>query len=199
MSIPLASLLISRYVRRGCNSSIVKSAYPATWCHIKYFATHKNDVNKELVQRDVFQNIKNKNKDTYLEMLNIYKEKEIKRRGHVEFIYSALKHMKEFGVEKDLDVYKSLIDVLPKGKMIPRNMFQAEFMHYPKQQQCAIDLLEQMEENGKCMSTLRKHFGVMLFINRMLNRLDRLARPSIISCNLLSLRPFSDFRKGKFA
>lgn len=27
-------------------------------------------------------------------------------------------------------------------------MFQAEFMHYPKQQQCAIDVLEQMEDNG---------------------------------------------------
>lgn len=27
-------------------------------------------------------------------------------------------------------------------------MIQAEFMHYPKQQQCVIDLLEQMEDNG---------------------------------------------------
>ena len=32
--------------------------------------------------------------------------------------------------------------------MIPTNVFQAEFMHYPKQQQCAIDLLEKMEDNG---------------------------------------------------
>lgn len=34
------------------------------------------------------------------------------------------------------------------GKMIAQNMFQVEFMHYPKQQQCAIDVLEQMEDNG---------------------------------------------------
>ncbi|KAJ8916863.1 hypothetical protein NQ315_005870 [Exocentrus adspersus] len=70
------------------------------------------------------------------------------RRGHVEFIYSALKNMKEFGVHKDLEVYKALIDVLPKGKLIPTNLIQAEFMHYPKQQQCVIDVLQQMEDNG---------------------------------------------------
>ncbi|GLV45109.1 ECSIT [Carabus blaptoides fortunei] len=56
--------------------------------------------------------------------------------------------MESFSVHKDLEVYKSLIDVLPKGKFIPTNIFQAEFMHYPKQQQCAIDLLQQMEDNG---------------------------------------------------
>ena len=33
--------------------------------------------------------------------------------------------------------------------MIPTNVFQAEFNHYPKQQQCAIDLLEKMEDNGR--------------------------------------------------
>lgn len=26
--------------------------------------------------------------------------------------------------------------------------WQAEFFHYPKQQNCIVDLLEQMEENG---------------------------------------------------
>lgn len=33
--------------------------------------------------------------------------------------------------------------------MIPRNIWQVEFMHYPRQQQCGIDLLEEMENNGK--------------------------------------------------
>lgn len=47
------------------------------------------------------------------------------------------------------ETYKKILDILPKGKMIPTNVFQAEFMHYPKQQQCAIDLLEKMEDNGK--------------------------------------------------
>ena len=38
---------------------------------------------------------------------------------------------------------------MPKEKMVPTNQFQAMFMHYPKQQQCAIDVLEQMERNGE--------------------------------------------------
>lgn len=101
-----------------------------------------------LVKIDAFENIANRNKETYLDMVKIFEHRDIHRRGHVEFIYSALKHMESFGVHKDLEVYKSLIDILPKGKFIPTNIFQAEFMHYPKQQQCAIDLLQQMEDNG---------------------------------------------------
>ena len=71
------------------------------------------------------------------------------KRGHVEFIYAALSRMKEYGVERDLETYKKLLDVFPKGKLIPRNAWQVEFMHYPKQQQCCIDVLDQMESNGK--------------------------------------------------
>ncbi|KZR99957.1 Evolutionarily conserved signaling intermediate in Toll pathway-like protein [Daphnia magna] len=41
---------------------------------------------------------------------------------------------------------ETTVDTLPKGTCI--NMFQAEFMHYPKQQQCIIDVLEQMEDDG---------------------------------------------------
>ncbi|KAF5281229.1 hypothetical protein FQR65_LT14822 [Abscondita terminalis] len=103
---------------------------------------------KDLTLYENFEAINNKNRNTYLEMVKLFSKRDIYRRGHVEFIYSALKNMKDFNVEKDLDVYKALIDVLPKGKFIPTNMFQAEFMHYPKQQQCAIDLLEQMEDNA---------------------------------------------------
>ncbi|XP_069684979.1 evolutionarily conserved signaling intermediate in Toll pathway, mitochondrial isoform X1 [Periplaneta americana] len=103
---------------------------------------------KSLVPRDFFENIENKSKETFLDMIRIFENRDIHRRGHVEFIYAALRHMEVFGVHKDLEVYKSLIDVLPKGKFIPTNIFQAEFQHYPKQQQCIIDLLEQMEDNG---------------------------------------------------
>ncbi|KAG0712383.1 Evolutionarily conserved signaling intermediate in Toll pathway, mitochondrial [Chionoecetes opilio] len=85
-------------------------------------------------------------------------------RGHVEFIYSALKLLEEYGVQKDLEVYKRLLDLMPKAKMIPTNVFQQEFMHYPKQQQCAIDTLDMMEINGVMPDTemeqiLRNTFG----------------------------------------
>ncbi|BES98801.1 Evolutionarily conserved signaling intermediate in Toll [Nesidiocoris tenuis] len=127
-----------------------KSVKPRRPPEVRRFATKPNHdpPNKELVSYDDFGGIANKNKETYLEMVNLYKDSERLRRGHVEFIYSALRHMKEFGVEKDLQIYKALVDVFPKGKMIPRNIFQVEFMHYPKHQQCAIDLLDQMEQNG---------------------------------------------------
>lgn len=104
---------------------------------------------KELTAPLSFEDIKEKNKNTYLDMIKIFINRSaVHRREHVEFIYAALKNMEDFGVQKDLQVYKALIDVMPKGKYIPTNLFQAEFMHYPKQQQCAIDLLQQMEDNG---------------------------------------------------
>ncbi|XP_019894714.2 evolutionarily conserved signaling intermediate in Toll pathway, mitochondrial [Musca domestica] len=98
--------------------------------------------------KNPFASASEKTKDVYLSMVNIFAERDVHRRNHVEFIYAAMKHMSEFGVEHDLEVYKALINVMPKGKMIPKNIFQAEFMHYPKQQQCIIDLLEQMEDLG---------------------------------------------------
>ncbi|XP_059046999.1 evolutionarily conserved signaling intermediate in Toll pathway, mitochondrial [Achroia grisella] len=102
---------------------------------------------RQVTVYDPFQKIE-KNKESYLDVIKIFEGRDQRRRGHVEFIYAALSRMAEFGVQKDLEVYKALIEVLPKGKFIPTNIFQAEFMHYPKQQQCAVDLLEQMEDNG---------------------------------------------------
>lgn len=107
--------------------------------------THTQD---KVVIHDPFANTLQKNKKTYMELVKIFEGQDTRRRGHVEFIYAALKQMEDFGVNKDLEVYKDLLDVLPKGRFIPQNIFQSEFMHYPKQQQCAVDLLEQMEDNG---------------------------------------------------
>lgn len=105
---------------------------------------------KQLMVSGSFESISDKNRSTYLNMVQIFETKNVHRRNHVEFIYAALKNMEQFGVHQDLEVYKSLINVLPKGKFIPTNIFQSEFMHYPKQQQVIIDLLEQMEDNGMC-------------------------------------------------
>lgn len=101
-----------------------------------------------------FEHARNKDKATYKEMIKIFENKDKHRRNHVEFIYAAMKNMEAFGVHKDLETYKALINVMPKGKFIPQNIFQAEFMHYPKQQQCIVDLLEQMEDNGVIPGTI---------------------------------------------
>lgn len=117
-------------------------------CYLSSKSTPEEEL--RIAKLESFASVSDKNKDTYLEMVRIYKAREKHRRGHVEFIYAALKYMKEYGVHKDLETYRALIDIMPKGKFVPQNIIQAEFMHYPKQQQCIISLLQEMEENGKC-------------------------------------------------
>jgi hypothetical protein len=131
-------------------SVVIKPWRSTVWTHSRLIHLHKClNAEKSLVTKDFFENVQDKSKATFLDMIRIFESRDVHRRGHVEFIYAALHHMGEFGVNKDLEVYKSLIDILPKGKYIPTNIFQAEFQHYPKQQQCIIDVLEQMEDNGK--------------------------------------------------
>lgn len=95
-----------------------------------------------------FANAEKKEKDTFLECLKMYEKVGGAKRERVPFIYAALKFMEEFGVHKDLAVYKQLIDIFPKEKMIPTNQFQTMFMHYPREQYCCVSILEQMEDNG---------------------------------------------------
>lgn len=161
-----------------------------------------NKTTSTAVDLYAFARVKSKEKETYLEVLRMYINRDIYRRGHVEFIYAAMKHMEEFGVDKDLEVYKSLLNVLPKGKFIPTNLIQAEFMHYPKQQQCAIDLLEQMEDNwvvpdeeteiillnifGKTGYPLRKYWRMMYWMPKFKNA-SPWALPEILPDDSLEL------------
>lgn len=107
----------------------------------------KKDGEPSALVLHAFANTENKEKEAYLEILRQYKNNNDIRRGHVEFIQVALKYMDEFGVNRDLAVYKSLLDVLPKGKFVPHNFLQTMFMHYPKQQYIAVELLCKMEHN----------------------------------------------------
>ena len=92
---------------------------------------------------------KQKDKKTFMAAVSKYLIVQGKqRRGHVEFIYASLEHMKRFKVHRDIDAYRQIFDLFPKGKMVAENMSQVEMMHYPKQQQCCIDILGQMEDNG---------------------------------------------------
>ena len=45
-------------------------------------------------------------------------------------------HMKDFGVHRDIEVYRQMLDLMPKGKYIAENYVQAVFSYYPKQQDC---------------------------------------------------------------
>lgn len=118
-----------------------------------------NDDNKKsekslTIYDDLFEQVSKeaKTKATFNKVVDIFTKTNVRRRGHVEFIYAALKKMPEFGVEKDLTVYNRLLDVFPKEVFVPRNFIQRMFNHYPRQQECGVQLLEQMENYGGCLS-----------------------------------------------
>lgn len=47
-------------------------------------------------------------------------------------------------------LFQTLMEVFPEGVMVPKNIWQAEFMHYPKQQETAMHILIAMERNSMC-------------------------------------------------
>ncbi|XP_011636021.1 evolutionarily conserved signaling intermediate in Toll pathway, mitochondrial [Pogonomyrmex barbatus] len=152
--------MLSQITRNVLASSVsvllkqsLRETQSRTWSravHISQYRGKKNDKNDKpsALVLHAFANIENKERETFLDILRQYKNNNEMRRGHVEFIQVALKYMDEFGVNRDLAVYKSLLDVLPKGKFVPRNYFQDIFMHYPKQQEVAVHLLCKMEHNS---------------------------------------------------
>ena len=106
----------------------------------------------DIVKRTMyFEEIKKdlRTKESFRAAIKGFVEKDIRRAGHVDFIYAALRKLKEFGVEKDLDVYKDLLNVFPKGRFVAQNMWQVELMHYPRQQECCLDILQTLEDNGE--------------------------------------------------
>ena len=108
-----------------------------------------NSRTSALVTRKYFdsEDNKEKNKESFDGAIDIFCDKDTRRRGSVEFIYAAMRNMEKFGVHRDLGTYRKLMEVFPKGKMIPENRLQGDFFHYPKQQQCATSLLQKMELN----------------------------------------------------
>ncbi|XP_036379049.1 evolutionarily conserved signaling intermediate in Toll pathway, mitochondrial [Megalops cyprinoides] len=104
-----------------------------------------------------------KTKATFNQVLDVFVKRDIRRRGHVEFIYAALRKMPEFGVERDLEVYNKLLDVFPKEIFVPRNFIQRMFNHYPRQQECGVQVLEQMENYGIMPNVQTKVLLVQIF------------------------------------
>ncbi|XP_032067441.1 evolutionarily conserved signaling intermediate in Toll pathway, mitochondrial [Thamnophis elegans] len=160
-SFPKKNLIQSQRSSYFQNSSLVpvRSIQRSTVLSTSDFAVkkhekpHKESANQSLVKiEDIFETVSEHEKTaaTFQEAVDIFCKQDIRRTGHVEFIYAALKKMPEFGVEKDVDVYNKILDVFPKKVFIPQNVFQKMLKHYPRQQDCAVVLLEQME-----------HFGVM--------------------------------------
>ncbi|KAL2717232.1 hypothetical protein V1478_012932 [Vespula squamosa] len=109
---------------------------------LKEEKTKKNNT----LMTSMFENTKEKKKDTFLEIIRTYEQEKYKR-GQLEFIKLALKYMEVYGIHKDLEAYKALLNIFPKGPYIPKNYFNAVFRYYPKHQDVATDVLQQMEDN----------------------------------------------------
>lgn len=90
-----------------------------------------------------------RDKASFVRAVQNFGQHNVHKRGHVDFIYLALRKMREYGVERDLAVYHLLLDVFPKEVFRPRSVFQKIFVHYPRQQECGIAVLEQMENYGE--------------------------------------------------
>lgn len=135
-------------------------------------ASERETQNKDrtlVTHEDIFeQAAKNsKTKGNFNRVVDVFTKNDIRRRGHVEFIYAALKRMQDFGVEQDITVYNKLLDVFPKEVFVPRNFIQRMFNHYPRQQECGVQLLEQMENYGVCLSQryfINEKFHSHLFV-----------------------------------
>ncbi|XP_058146515.1 evolutionarily conserved signaling intermediate in Toll pathway, mitochondrial [Dasypus novemcinctus] len=89
-----------------------------------------------------------RDKAGFVRALRHFEQQSVRRRGHVDFIYLALRKMRAYGVERDLAVYNLLLDVFPKEVFQPRSIIQRMFLHYPRQQECGVAVLEQMENHG---------------------------------------------------
>jgi len=106
----------------------------------------------------LFEEIPDRHKEHFLQVVdNFENHKHVRRQGYVEFISAALPYLKEYGVHRDLEVYKALMNVFPKGRFRPDNMFSAGFFNHPMEQRTAVEILCAMETNGMCVHTDR-HF-----------------------------------------
>lgn len=146
------------------NPVCAKKSQPVTTDHGE--DDYRKQRDKSLMAHDdLFERVGKdvKSKATFDKVVDVFKKRDIRRRGHVEFIYAALKKMPEFGVEKDLAIYNKLLDVFPKEVFVPRNFIQRMFNHYPRQQECGVQVLEQMENYGIMPNVDTKVLLVQIF------------------------------------
>ena len=55
---------------------------------------------KELVSQEFFEESSEKNRQTFKNAIELFNKRDIRKRGSVEFIYAALKHMKQFNCNR---------------------------------------------------------------------------------------------------
>ncbi|XP_062367831.1 evolutionarily conserved signaling intermediate in Toll pathway, mitochondrial [Cinclus cinclus] len=70
------------------------------------------------------------------------------RGGRLALVEAALAAMPALGVERSLSAYNGLLRLLPRGPWVPRGPVQRLLFPFPRQQECGLQVLEQMERYG---------------------------------------------------
>ncbi|KAK3089112.1 hypothetical protein FSP39_000916 [Pinctada imbricata] len=95
------------------------------------------------------ENMKGKTEDGFTLAIEHYKRQSGKyRRGHIEFIDTATKKLKDYNLHQDIKMYKRVFSLFPEKEYIPPTRMMEEFYHMPRHQDAAIQILQEMEDNG---------------------------------------------------
>lgn len=87
-------------------------------------------------------------KDSFHRAIDKFNARDRQRRGHVDFIYSALSVIDKFGLEQDVETYNKLLDVFPKDRFVNRSWFDVVWPKPHPQIDCALEVLTKMEEEA---------------------------------------------------
>ncbi|XP_032321618.1 evolutionarily conserved signaling intermediate in Toll pathway, mitochondrial isoform X2 [Camelus ferus] len=128
-------------------------------------------------------------KASFVRAVQNFTQHNVHKRGHIDFIYLALRKMREYGVERDLAVYNLLLDIFPKEVFRPRSIIQKIFIHYPRQQECGIAVLEQMENHG-VMPNKETEFLLIQIFGRKSYPMLKLVRMKLWFTRFKNINPF---------
>ncbi|XP_005405725.1 PREDICTED: evolutionarily conserved signaling intermediate in Toll pathway, mitochondrial [Chinchilla lanigera] len=130
-----------------------------------------------------------RDKASFVRAVQSFGQHNVRKRGHVDFIYLALRKMREYGVERDLAAYNLLLDIFPKEVFRPRNIFQRIFIHYPRQQECGVAVLEQMENHG-VMPNKETEFLLLQIFGRRSHPMLKFVRMRLWLTRFQNVNPF---------
>ena len=88
-----------------------------------------------------------KTKENFLGEIDNFLVKDRTRRGHMEFLKTAMHYMEEFDLVKDVETYNRMLDVFPRGRFDNRTLFDAIWAKKHPQAELALDILTLMEDN----------------------------------------------------
>lgn len=88
-----------------------------------------------------------KTKENFVGVIDNFLARNRTRRGHMEFLKTAMNYVEEFDLGKDVEVYNRMLDVFPRGRFDNRTLFDAIWAKKHPQAELALDILTVMEDN----------------------------------------------------